>query len=135
MTLWLLDFSIFIDAQIIDFSARIDNLRHENHVSSPYRSDFSHFRPKWHICMWLCDCLILEFYYRCTIELSGSSIDTLRHHNPVSSPYVSDFCSKLELQICDCVTLEISLVSKVCISLVRNSEGSNTFNELKDSMN
>ena len=38
-----------------------DTFRHQNQVSSPYRSDFGPFRSKWHMFVWVCDCLIFGF--------------------------------------------------------------------------
>ena len=37
---WLSDFRIFIDASL-NLSAQVDTLKHQHHVSNPYRSDFS----------------------------------------------------------------------------------------------
>ena len=53
-TLSLRNFRIFIDAPF-NFPTWVDNLRHQHHVSSLYRSDFSHFMLELNMFVWLHD--------------------------------------------------------------------------------
>ena len=65
------DFRIFIDA-LLNFQAQVDTFVHQNHVSSPYRSNLRHFRLKYHI--------FCEFLMLLDVPLDyPARVDTHRH--------------------------------------------------------